>query len=105
MSKKKKIETVVVLILALATLFMILDYYFIFTKWSAINYGEQLLIEKYAKPYGKNQWSKFLPLDAKKNDGMWRVYDTLSFPDGTYTEGYYAVFIRRNKVIDIGLNE
>ena len=107
MSKKKKLGiTIAIFVLVLVIIFMMIDYYFILTKWSAINYGEQLLIEKYEKPYGRDQWSENIPLEAEKKDGIWRVYNIIWFPDGSdYVETYYAIFTKRNHVIEVGMNE
>lgn len=102
---KRGIAMAGVIVALLLVAFMVLDYSLIWTKWSAIYYGKQLLVEEFVKPHGGHKWSKLLPLDAEKTDGVWRVYDTLCMPDGTVLEGYYVTFTKRNTLIEIGLNE
>lgn len=41
-----------VIVALLLVAFMVLDYYLIWTKWSAIYYGKQLLVEEFVKPHG-----------------------------------------------------
>lgn len=107
MEKKNKrgIAIAGISVALLLVAFMVLDYSLIWTKRSAIYYGKQLLVEEFVKPRGGNKWSRLLPLDSEKTDGVWRVYDTLCMPNGTTLEGYYVTFTKRNTLIEIGMNE
>lgn len=102
MTKRQKVSIMILaLVIIILLSFMLIDHYFILTKWSAVNYGRQLLEDKFAKPKGAT-WSEKLPLKAEKTDGIWKVYDTFKLPEGFIGSRYFVTFKKRNQVIDIG---
>lgn len=95
---KKFIIVVFILVLHILT-FLWIDYYYILTKWSAIHYGKELLMDY----YNYEKWSETVPLNAEKQNGVWKVYDEFIYPEGFLHSRYFATFVKRNEVIDVGM--
>ena len=86
-------------VLLFVMFFLWIDYNYVITKWSAIRYGKELLMEY----YNFEKWSEAVPLNAEKQNGIWKVYDEFICPEDFMCSRYFATFVKRNEVIDVGM--